>query len=322
MLRIIEGKGKKAKVKGRNPLRGLYFCLLSFYFCLVPTEYTIALAVVEAAQILRRAGVPEARREAASLLEHVTGRDRTFLITSAETALAPEDVSRLRHLVERRAAGEPLQYITGHQEFYKLDFEVTPDVLIPRPETELLVEAALDLLDEREGPALVLDVGTGSGCIAVSLLHERPSVQATGVDISERALRVAARNAARTGVSERLRLLVSDGLAALDSSRARFDMIVSNPPYVAEDALAGLQREVRDHEPRVALTPGGDGLRVIRSLLLDAPRFLNPGGHLLLEIGFDQSEAVEGLIDPRVWRLLDINKDLQGIPRTVVLRKH
>jgi release factor glutamine methyltransferase len=285
------------------------------------TGLTIAEAVVEAAQVLRRAGVPEARREAASLLEHVTGRDRTFLITSAETMLAPEDVSRLRHLVERRAAGEPLQYITGRQEFFKLDFEVTPDVLIPRPETELLVETALDLLGEADGLALILDVGTGSGCIAVSLLHELADARAIGVDISEPALRVAARNAARAGVRERLRLVASDGLSALDLSRARFTMIVSNPPYVAEDALAGLQREVRDHEPRVALTPGSDGLRLIRALLADAPRFLDSGGHLLMEIGFDQREAVEGLIDTRAWQLLDIHKDLQGIPRTVALRK-
>ncbi|HWS98813.1 MAG TPA: peptide chain release factor N(5)-glutamine methyltransferase [Pyrinomonadaceae bacterium] len=287
----------------------------------MPTEFTIARALVEAAQILRRAGVPEARREAASLLEHVTGRDRTFLITSAETVLAPSDVSRLRALVERRAAGEPLQYITGHQEFYRLDFEVTPDVLIPRPETELLVETALDLLGETDGPALVCDVGTGSGCIAVSLLHELPSARAVGVDISRPALRVAARNAARAGVSGRFHLVASDGLGALDSSRARFEMIVSNPPYVAEGALAGLQREVRDHEPRVALTPGGDGLRVIRALINEAPHFLHSGGHLLMEIGFDQHEAVSELIDPRVWELLDIHKDLQGIPRTIALRK-
>ncbi|HYG79124.1 MAG TPA: peptide chain release factor N(5)-glutamine methyltransferase [Pyrinomonadaceae bacterium] len=284
-------------------------------------EFTIARALVEAAQILRRAGVPEARREAASLMEHVTGRDRTFLITGAETVLAHAEVSRLRQLIERRAAGEPLQYITGHQEFYKLDFEVTPDVLIPRPETELLVEAALDLLDERDGPALVCDVGTGSGCIAVSLLHELPSARAVGVDISHPALRVAARNAARAGVHERFRLVASDGLGAFDARRARFEMIVSNPPYVAEGALAGLQREVRDHEPRVALTPGGDGLRVIRALINEAPHFLHSGGHLLMEIGFDQHEAVRELIDPRVWELLDIHQDLQGIPRTVALRK-
>ncbi|HJU56949.1 MAG TPA: peptide chain release factor N(5)-glutamine methyltransferase, partial [Pyrinomonadaceae bacterium] len=266
-------------------------------------------------------GVQEARREAASLVEHVTGRDRTFLITSAETTLALDEVSRLRGLVERRAAGEPLQYITGHQEFYKLDFEVTPDVLIPRPETELLVETALDLLDERDGPALICDVGTGSGCIAVSLLNEQPDARAVGVDISVPALRVAARNAARAGVNERFHLVASDRFAALDSSRARFTMIVSNPPYVAEDAIIGLQREVRDHEPRAALTPGGDGLRIIRALVADAPRFLDSGGHLLMEIGFDQHEAVKKLIDPRVWELLDIHEDLQGIPRTVVLRK-
>ncbi|HKQ51251.1 MAG TPA: peptide chain release factor N(5)-glutamine methyltransferase [Pyrinomonadaceae bacterium] len=287
----------------------------------MPTDLTIAGAVVEAAQVLRRAGLAEARREAASLLEHVTGRDRTFLITSAESLLAPEEVNHLRALVARRAAGEPLQYITGHQEFYRLDFEVTPAVLIPRPETELLVETALDLLDETDSPALVLDVGTGSGCIAVSLLHERPRVRAVGVDISEQALRVAARNAARAGVDERLRLLASDSFSALNPSRARFEMIVSNPPYVTEDALNGLQREVRDHEPRVALTPGGDGLRLIRALLSDAPRYLNPGGHLLIEIGFDQHEAVERLLDPRVWQLLGIHRDLQGIPRTVALRK-
>jgi release factor glutamine methyltransferase len=285
------------------------------------TDFTIARAIVEAAQILRQAGVPEARREAASLLEHITGRDRTFLITHAETMLASSEIRRLRDLVERRAAGEPLQYITGHQDFYGLAFEVRPDVLIPRPETELLVEAALELLDKTDGPPLICDVGTGSGCIPVAILHERPLARAVGLDISYPALSVAARNAARHGVRERLALVASDCFAALDPARAQFSMIVSNPPYVAEDALRGLQREVRDHEPRVALTPGGDGLSVIRRLIMDAPRFLASGGHLLMEIGFDQHETVGSLIDSQVWELLDIHKDLQGIPRTVALRK-
>jgi release factor glutamine methyltransferase len=285
-------------------------------------QFSIARALVEAAQILRQAGVPEARREAASLLEHLTGRDRTFLITHAETALASADVRRLRDLVERRAAGEPLQYITGHQEFYGLDFEVTPEVLIPRPETELLVETALKLLDEASQTPRVCDVGTGTGCIPIALLHERPIAQAVGLDISFPALRVAARNAARHDVDERLALVASDCLAALDPRRARFHMIVSNPPYVAEDALSGLQREVRDHEPHVALTPGTDGLSIIRRLIEDAPRFLERGGHLLMEIGYDQHEAVGELIDSQVWQLLDIHKDLQGIPRTVALRKN
>jgi release factor glutamine methyltransferase len=283
---------------------------------------TLAELIAEAAQILKRAGVTEARREAMSLVEHLIARDRTFVITHPEATLTPAEIRRLRGLVEERARGKPLQYITGHQEFYGLDFEVTPDVLIPRPETELLVEIALKLLDETSEPApLVCDVGTGSGCIPITLLHEDAKVRALGLDISGAALRVAARNAARLGVGARLRLIASDCFAALDSRVARFAMIVSNPPYIVEDALAGLQREVRDHEPHVALTPGGDGLRIIRRLLTDAPRFLDGGGHLLMEIGFDQHEAVRQLIDPEVWQLLGIHKDLQGIPRIVVLRK-
>jgi len=284
-------------------------------------SFSIARLIAEAAQVLARAGVPEARREAMSLIEYTIARDRTFLITHPEDALAPSAVRRLRELVERRAAGKPLQYITGHQEFYGLDFEVTPDVLIPRPETELLVETALELLDETNNAPLVCDVGTGSGCIPVALLHEEAKARAIGLDISMTALRVAARNAARHNVRARLTLLASDCLSALDSRAARFTMIVSNPPYVAEAALAGLQREVREHEPRVALTPGGDGLRIIRRLVADAPRFLEVGGHLLMEIGFDQHEAVRRLVDPQVWQLLDIHKDLQGIPRIVALRK-
>lgn len=283
-------------------------------------HFSIARAIVEAAQILRQAGVPEARREAAALIEHLIGRDRTFLITHAETALALSDVRRLRALVERRAAGEPLQYITGRQDFYSLNFEVTPDVLIPRPETELLVETALELLIDREHP-LICDVGTGSGCIPISILHERPDTQAVGLDLSLPALAVAARNALRHHVRERLSLVASDCLAAIDAESARFSLLVSNPPYIAEDALLELQREVRDHEPRVALTPGGDGLGIIRRLLKDAPPFLERGGYLLLEIGFDQHEAVRELIDSRVWELLAIHKDLQGIPRVVALKK-
>lgn len=283
-------------------------------------EAAIAEALLAGAQRLRRAGVPEPRREAASLLAHVCGWDRTFLITHAEEIVPPSHLEEFRSLLERRAAGEPLQYITGHTEFYKLDFEVTEDVLIPRPETELLVETALDLLRDAREP-LVCDVGTGSGCIIISILHEITEARGLGLDVSEPALRVAERNALRHDVNERLELLLSDCFSALEASHARFDVIVSNPPYVAEAALAGLQREVRDFEPRVALTPGGDGLRVIRRLLDEGPSFLKDGGHLIMEIGFDQHEAVEKLTDTKVWQLLDIHKDLQGIPRTVALRK-
>lgn len=283
--------------------------------------YTIAEATLEATQVLRRAGVPEARREAASLLAHVIARDRTYIIAHAERALAPSDARRFGEYVARRAEGEPLQYITGHQEFFNLDFEVTPDVLIPRPETELLVETALRLLGAGNTPPRICDIGTGSGCISITILRERPSAYGVGLDISEAALRVAARNAARHQVRERLALVASDCFAALDERAAPFTMIVSNPPYVTAEAFSELQREVREHEPRVALTPGHDGLDVIRRLLVDAPRFLDAGGHLLMEIGFDQRAAVEELIAPQVWQLLDIHQDLQGIPRTVALRK-
>jgi release factor glutamine methyltransferase len=284
------------------------------------SSLTVARALAEAAEVLRAGGVDEPRREAATLLSMTTGRDRAYLIAHDDDPLPAEVLSLLRERARRRAAGEPLQYVTGRQEFYGLEFEVTPSVLIPRPETELLVESALELLKGVGAPA-VCDVGTGSGCIPVALLRERQDARAVAVDISDAALRVASRNAARHGVAGRLALVASDCFAALDAAAWGFEMIVSNPPYVAEGDVGGLQREVRDHEPRVALTPGGDGLRVIRRLLADSTRFLRPGGHLLFEIGFNQHEAVRRLIDANVWATLDIHRDLQGIPRTVALRR-
>jgi release factor glutamine methyltransferase len=286
------------------------------------TNVTIADALGDGARRLRVAGVEDARRDAGSLLSHATGRDRTFLITHADEELTPTQLTAFNADLARRGAGEPLQYITGVQEFYGLDFEVTPDVLIPRPETELLVETALEFLKETASP-LVCDVGTGSGCVAVSILHARLDARAIALDISADALRVAGRNAARNGVGERLELLVSDCFDALRSdelSEIRFDLIASNPPYIAEEEIAGLQREVREHEPRAALTPGGDGLSIVRRLIAEAPAFLKPRGHLLIEIGFDQHERVASLIDARVWELPGIRLDLQGIPRCVALR--
>jgi release factor glutamine methyltransferase len=174
-------------------------------------------------------------------------------------------------------------------------------------------------LISRESAVSICDVGTGSGCIAVTLLYQLPLARAVALDVSPAALEVGKRNAARHGVTERIEFLWSDCFAALD--QRDFDLIVSNPPYVAEDAVATLQREVRDFEPRVALTAGADGLDVIRRLVSEAADFLKTGGHLLLEIGFDQHEAVARLIDLEKWELLDIHQDLQGIPRIVVLMK-
>jgi release factor glutamine methyltransferase len=293
---------------------------------------TIAEAVLQAAHDLRKAGVPEARREAGSLLAHVIERDRTFILAHADDPISERQLERFREVVASRGTGKPLQYITGHQEFYGLDFEVNGHVLIPRPETELLVETALSLLADAKAPLLICDVGSGSGCIVITLLHElqqrrdQPEVRAVAIDISEAALEVAKRNAARHSVSDRISFIVSDGFAALDRNdyvnrRELFDIVVSNPPYVRSDAIAGLQREVRDFEPRLALEAGADGLSVIARLLGEAAGFLKPNGHFLFEIGFDQHEAVERLIDPAVWKQLAIHPDLQGIPRTVVLEK-
>jgi release factor glutamine methyltransferase len=278
---------------------------------------SIGRAVLEGAQRLQNAAVAEPRREAGSLLAHVVGRDRSFVIAHADDALTAEGRAAFRSLIERRASGEPLQYITGHQEFFKLDFEVTPDVLIPRPETELIVEASLELLQNDTEPYFA-DIGTGSGCIAISMLHELPAARAIATDMSPTALRVAQRNAERHGVADRLELLESDCFSALDA-RGSFSLIASNPPYVSDDELKSVQREVR-HEPRAALAAGSDGLSVIRRLLREARPFLRSGGHFVFEVGFGQSEAVEHLIDRRVWKLLEIRTDLQRIPRTFVLQ--
>lgn len=280
---------------------------------------SIAELLLESTRALHNAGVPEARKEAGSLLAYVIDRDRTFLITHADDQVSDDVLEKLNEFIHRRSLGEPLQYITGHQEFYGLDFEVSPWVLIPRPETELLVETALGLMS-KDGPSLVCDVGTGSGCIAVSLLHQRDPAHAVAIDVSTNALSVARNNATKHSVRDRIKFVASDGLTAFASGPI-FDLVVSNPPYVTEQAMSGLQREVRNYEPRIALTPGGDGLSLIRKLLADSPSVLKRAGHLLFEIGFDQNEPVRNLIDRKVWELLDIQKDLQGIPRLVALKK-
>jgi release factor glutamine methyltransferase len=280
---------------------------------------TIGEALREASRILQSAGVPEARREAGSLLSFVIAKDRTFLISHAEDELDQSSVDQFREAVERRAAGEPLQYISGVQDFYGREFRVTTDVLIPRPETELLVEAALGVVGN--AAPFICDVGTGSGCIAVTLLCELVAARAVALDKSPAALEIAKFNAVKLSVADRAVFVVSDCFESLDSREFQFDLIVSNPPYVSAGVLAGLQREVRDHEPLVALSPGPDGLSVIRRLLIDAPAFLKPNGYLIMEIGFDQGEKVQALVDTGVWRLLELRPDLQGIPRIVVLQK-
>ena len=279
---------------------------------------SISNAILESAQVLSAAGVADARRESGSLLAHAIGRDRTFVVTHADEPLETAGVEAFRKLIERRAAGEPLQYLTGHQEFFKLDFEVTPDVLIPRPETELIVEIALELLKGNLDP-FIADIGTGSGCVAISLLHELGDAHAIATDISPLALQIAKRNADRHGVTDRLIVIESDCFAKVDTDRP-FSLIASNPPYIRDDEMETLQREV-GYEPRTALAGGPDGLDIVRRLLREASPFLQPGGHFIFEIGFGQKAAVEQLINREVWELTETRPDLQGIARAFVLRK-
>jgi release factor glutamine methyltransferase len=280
---------------------------------------SIAEALLNASGILTQAGVPEARREAGSLLSFLLGKDRTFLISHSDERLDGALLAQFQESAERRASGEPLQYITGVQDFFGREFRVTPDVLIPRPETELLVEAALDAVGDSE--VFVCDVGTGSGCIAVTLLGEMKDARAVAIDKSPAAIDVAKLNAQIHGIASRAVFAVSDCFDALEPGEYQFDLVASNPPYVSAAMVEGLQREVRDHEPIMALSPGADGLSIIRRLLTETPPFLKSHGHLIMEIGFDQGEVVQSLVDAGVWRLLEVRPDLQGIPRIVVLQK-
>jgi release factor glutamine methyltransferase len=279
---------------------------------------SIGAALREAAEQLRGHEIHEPRREAALLLGHILRRDRAFVFAHIDEDLSPEQLEVLGGLVSRRGGGEPLQYITEHQEFFKLDFEVTPDVLIPRPETELVVEGALDVLP-RDRQSEFVDVGTGSGCLAISILHEHRKTEAIAIDLSTRALQVAERNAERHGVADRLRLLESDLLAALPADQI-FDLIVSNPPYISSDDMEHLQREVQ-REPRRALEGGRDGLDIVRRLIREAFTHLKKGGHLIFEFGLGQDAAIRELVDRDVWELIEVRKDLQQIPRTIILRR-
>lgn len=279
----------------------------------------IAETLEQASEILRANEVAEPRREASLLLCLALEKDQTFLIAHPEYKLTETEEDLFRAYVQRRADREPFQHIAGRQEFYGLDFIVTPDVLVPRPETELLVENALTLF-LRDQNIFFCEVGIGSGCISVALLHELKMARAIGLDISAEALDVAEKNALKNNVADRLELGVSDVFSELNVDD-EFDLIVSNPPYVPLEDFAGLQAEVRDHDPRVALTDGGSGLSIIEKLIRESPQYLKPGGYLLMEIGFNQSFAVREMVDLNIWRSLDILPDLQGIPRMVKLWK-
>ena len=277
--------------------------------------------LAEASDFLAQRGVGESRLEGEVLLAHVLAVPRVSFYAHPEQALTPEEESHYRQLLQRRGAGEPLAYLCGEKEFFSLAIEVNRSVLIPRPETELVVGAALEALrrvKEAGQTPTFFDVGTGSGAIAVGLLVNLPESRAAASDLSSSALSVARRNAERHGVADRLRLIEGD---LFDGFEGRVDVVVSNPPYVGEDERDLLPREVRDFEPHEALFAGRDGLDVIRRLSAESPRHLSLGGSLIFEIGYGHEDAVRRLLEAdERWTDLDIRQDLAGIPRVVIAR--
>jgi release factor glutamine methyltransferase len=274
----------------------------------------------KAVAILHESGIGEPRREAASLLAFALEKNKTFLISHNDYELSDEEQIKFQKFLKRRASREPFQYITGCQEFYGLNFIVTPDVLIPRPETELIVENAIEILSAIKNPRFC-EVGAGSGCISISILHEVKTATAIGLDISPEALEIARKNADVNNVLERFELKKSDVFAVLGNEKEgkneKFDLIVSNPPYVSLKDFGGLQREVRDYEPHIALTDNGDGLSIIEKIIADSPGFLKPDAFLLMEIGYNQTPTVSQMFESEIWKKLEILPDLQGIPRMV-----
>ncbi len=275
---------------------------------------SIAQCLKAGENALSEAGVPDASRQATSLLQFAIARDRAFIIAHPDYELSDNEYELYGTSIARRAAREPFQHIVGRQEFYGLDFIVTPDVLIPRPETELIVERAIELLSEARSPRF-LEIGVGSGCISVAILKHVSKAAGVAVDVSKAALEIARRNVEMHDVAARLEIFHSDIYESLNEKS--FDLIVSNPPYVPIAQYAGLQPEVRDHDPRVALTDESTGLTIIERIVEGAPSFLTPSGRLLMEIGFGQHEPVEALFDPLRWASVSLVHDLQGIPRTI-----
>jgi len=289
-------------------------------------------ALRQAMAILRAAQVPSHTLAAELLLMHVLGRDRAWIYTHPEDALEPAALDRYLTLVERRAAGEPTQYLTGKQEFWGLEFEVTPAVLIPRQETEHVVEVALERLGSRgikinmrtgaPSPLLkIADIGTGSGCLAVALAHELLHAEVLATDISASALEIARRNSARHGVADRVLLLQTDLLTSVNEADP-FDLIVSNPPYVARNESHQLSREVREHEPASALFGGPAGIEIYSGLVEQAASALRPRGILVLELGYNSLDHVRALLYGHpAWVNVSVTNDLAGIPRVIAAER-
>jgi len=297
------------------------------------TAVDIRAALKEGMARLRAANVPSHTLAAELLLMHALGRDRTWLYTHPEARLEPAQAEDYFSFIARRADGEPVQYVTGKQEFWGLEFKVTPAVLIPRPETEHVIEVALARLGPRgfeihldtgapREKLRVADVGTGSGCLAVALAYELPHADFFATDISAPALEIARENAVRHAVADRVNFMNANLLEPFLSAPQRFDLIVSNPPYIARAEAAELQREVRDHEPHAALFGGPSGVEIYALLIEQAGSLLHTGGLLVLELGYNSADHVRSILTlANGWKNVGFTNDLAGIPRVAAAER-
>jgi release factor glutamine methyltransferase len=281
----------------------------------------IKQAVDSANQLFIENDVPSPRLNAELLLMFVLGRERAYLYAHPERELTEDEQSRYDEVIRERARGYPTQYITGHQEFWGLDLLVSPAVLIPRPETEHVVETVLELLQEHplDGPGRLklLDVGTGSGCIALALASELPQAEIHACDISDDALEIARTNAARLALEGKVLFRKSDLLSVYAAEK--FDFVISNPPYVGEADADKVQKQVREFEPRIAVFSGREGMEIYRRLIPQAYDALRSGGWFVTEIGYSEEQKVKDLLVG--WADVQVRADLQGIPRVVAARK-
>jgi release factor glutamine methyltransferase len=279
---------------------------------------TVGAAVGAASAALAAAGIEEARREARLLVATAIASDLSGVIGYPERRLGPAEASHLIQLVARRAAREPAARLLGRREFWSLDFALSPETLVPRPDSESLIEAALSEISDRAAPLRLLDLGTGTGCLLLALLSELPAATGIGIDISVGAAATARANALALGLGDRAGLVVGSWAAAIS---AQFDLIVANPPYIASDAIAGLEPEVARHEPRAALDGGPDGLAAYRALADELPRLLATGGRVILELGAGQADAVASVMEQAGLRQRSLRRDLGGVVRCLVLSR-
>ncbi len=252
------------------------------------------------------------------LLSHVLGLERIQLYLNIDRQVKQEELTRLRELVKRAAAEEPVQYITGRCEFYSMTFKVTPATLIPRPETELLVEKCINFLRTRQGEKQVLDLGTGTGCIAAAIAKNHPKARITAVDISEDAVKAARENIEKHGLSKQIDVLRGDFFKALNGADRRFDVIVSNPPYVTESEYDALENNIKKYEPIQALAAGPRGTACFEAIASDIEKYIKPDGAVFLEIGRNQGNFVKELLNRTgIFAEIILNKDLSGCTRVV-----